>query len=115
MRALVLICGLAFAILNVAAASPAGDDRIRDLERRIDRLERAGADGAWNSLILTIASGAELLAVGGFCAFWARGTGRDPWLWLCAGAVFNFMALIAVWAKHDDDKKKAAKVAEPEL
>ena len=58
-----------------------------------------------------VAPGFEVLALAAFSALWARSTGRDPWLWLAAGLVFNLFALLAMWVKHEGDKE-VAQVAE---
>ncbi len=110
-----LLCWLLGIVVLVTPQLSAGEDtRIRDLEQRVGRLERERSEAASSGNILGVpfASGVEVLAVG---ALWARGTGRDPWLWLAAGIVFNLLALLAVWAKHDEDKKKVAKIPNPEL
>jgi hypothetical protein len=78
------------------------EQRVKNLEQRLQR--DAGTQfQLWNF----VASGFAVLALAAFCALWARSTGRDPWLWLAAGLVFNIFALLAIWSKHEEDKKTA--------
>jgi hypothetical protein len=84
----------------------AQDDRIPKLEQRVKALERRIADdeGLGSSVESYLAPALTLLGIGLFCGLWARSTGRDFWLWLVAGAIFNIFALFAVWVKHEEDK-----------
>ena len=105
-----LVSGLVLAALVTPTPfGTAQDDRIRDLEQRVHKLEKSRDqdDQASSGFGSYLISGLEILGVGAFCALWARSTRRDPWLWLAAGLVFNFFALIAVWIKHEEDKKTA--------
>jgi hypothetical protein len=82
------------------------EQRVKNLEQRLQR-DSGTQFQFWNF----VASGFAVLALAAFCALWARSTGRDPWLWLAAGLVFNVFALLAVWMKHEGDKT-VAQVAE---
>jgi hypothetical protein len=110
MRAVLLPWLVVAAVLTSARNSDAQEGRIRQLEQRVSRLEKGRDldDQALGGFGAYLISGLGILAVGAFCALWARSTRRDPWLWLAAGVVFNFLALIAVWIKHEEDKKAAS-------
>jgi hypothetical protein len=87
----------------------AEDGRLHQIEQRVQDLEQRSQQDAGTQhepWVFTLPA-VQLLAIAAFCALWARGTGRDPWLWLAAGLVFNIFALLAVWSKHEDDKKTA--------
>ena len=74
------------------------------IEKRVEQLEqRTKQDIGPGTYVLP---GLSLVALAVFCALWARSTGRDPWLWLAAGLVFNLFVLFAIWIKHDHDQKK---------
>jgi hypothetical protein len=85
----------------------AQDVRLNQLERRVQALEQGAEENG--SLIRSATSylypGLGVLLMGTFCALWARGTRRDPWLWFVAGLLFNIFALFAILIKHEDDKK----------
>jgi hypothetical protein len=76
--------------------------RVQNLEQRLQR-DAETQYQPWNLM----PAGFAVLALAAFCALWARSTGRDPWLWLAAGLVFNIFALLAIWSKHEEDKKTA--------
>lgn len=105
-------------ILLALAISPsawAQDSRLREMEVRISRLESKRDQGDLiKNLSTLVASGFEVASIALFCGFWARSTGRDFWLWLAAGLVFNVFALLAVWAVYhaqNEAGKKDAKAA----
>jgi hypothetical protein len=104
---IILLPLVAIALTALAPEARAQADRLKRLERRVDALERhIREDGDSRDQAMTyVFPGLEILAVGLFCALWARSTGRDFWLWLMAGIVFNIFALLAVWIKHEEDKK----------
>jgi hypothetical protein len=81
-------------------------DQIEKRLRHLEQISRPNADTRHAASDFVI-PGVAVLALAAFCALWARSTGRDPWLWLAAGLVFNVFALLAVWAKHEGDKKVA--------
>ena len=87
----------------------ADDGRLDQIEKRVQDLEQRSQQDArtqhqpWAYTL----SALELLALATFCALWARSTGRDPWLWLVAGLFFNIFTLVAIWSKHEEDKKTA--------
>jgi hypothetical protein len=96
--------------LTSARNSDAQENRIQELEQRVSRLEKKARDlddQTLGGFAAYLFSGLGILAVGVFCALWARSTRRDPWLWLVAGIAFNIFALIAVAVKHEEDKKAA--------
>lgn len=104
----VFLAAVAIACL-VEGRSAADDRHLDQIEQRVQDLEQRSQQDARTEhqpWVYTLPA-AQLLAIAAFCALWARGTGRDPWLWLVAGLVFNLFALLAVWAKHEDDKKTA--------
>jgi hypothetical protein len=76
--------------------------RVQNLEQRLQR-DAETQYQPWN----LVPAGVAVLALAAFCALWARSTGRDPWLWFAAGLVFNIFALLAIWSKHEEDKKTA--------
>lgn len=102
-----------WAAICIACLLPGGgladEGRLDQVEQRMENLEqRLQRDAGtpfqfWNF----VASGLAVLALAAFCALWARSTGRDPWLWLAAGLVFNIFTLFAIWLKHEEDKKTA--------
>jgi hypothetical protein len=101
------------AVIGIVCLVPvlglAQESRLDQLEKRVQHLEQRNSFG---SAMETYAlSGFSLLGLATFCGLWARSTGRDPWLWFVAGLVFSLFALIAVWAKHEGDKK-AVKAAD---
>ena len=82
----------------------AEESRLDQIEKRVEQLEqRTKQDIGPGTYVLP---GLSLVALAVFCALWARSTGRDPWLWLAAGLVFNVFVLFAIWIKHDHDQKK---------
>jgi hypothetical protein len=103
-------------LVLLSGRSLAREGRLEQLEKRVLRLEQREKqdvgilERAWSSLW----PGFGVLAIAAFCALCARSTGRDPWLWLAGGLVFNIFALLAVWAKNEEDeKKRKEKAAEP--
>jgi hypothetical protein len=87
----------------------AEESRLDQIEKRVEQLEqRTKQDIGPGTYVLP---GLSLVALAVFCALWARGTGRDPWLWLAAGLVFNFFTLFAIWIKHEHDQKKKTRLA----
>ena len=98
--------------MAVAQDVRAQDDRIRKLEQRVKALEQrvSDADSPDSTMGGYLVGAFSVLGIAWFCGLWARSTGRDFWLWLAAGIVFNIFALFAVWLKHDEDKaaKRAA-------
>jgi hypothetical protein len=101
-------------IIGIACLAPsrsaADDGRLERLEKRVQQLEQRGKQAIGPEVYAL--PGFTLFSLALFCALWARSTGRDPWLWLAAGLVFNVFALLAVWSKHEADKKMA-KTADP--
>jgi hypothetical protein len=88
--------------------------RLADLEKRVHDLETKHSRNAESDAAVVV-SVLWMIGCGLFCARWARSTGRDPWLWLGAGLIFNFFALFAVLSKHEEDKKAHAKPPVHEL
>ena len=93
----------------VPSRVPAEEGRLDQIEQRVKNLEQKLQSDAGTQFQLWnfVPSGFAVLALAAFCALWARSTGRDPWLWLAAGLVFNLFALVAIWLKHEEDKKTA--------
>lgn len=82
----------------------AEEGRLDQIEKRVKQLEQRTKQDIGPGMY--VLPGLSLVAIAVYCALWARSTGRDPWLWLSAGLVFNFFTLFAIWIKHDHDQEK---------
>src|SRR5262245_21774027 len=93
------LCGVCLLYVHGSAQ----EGRLEQIERRLSHLEQTARSnaGARHPDSDFVVPGVAVLALAAFCALWARSTGRDPWLWLAAGFVFNVFALLAIWAKHE--------------
>ncbi len=80
-----------------ACAQKTVQERVEDLENRVDQLDR--------SLESKSSIGAVLFLYGVFCALWAQNTGRNPWLWFFTGALFNVITVIVLLVKNSNDRK----------
>ncbi len=78
-------------------------ERIEQLERETQRLD---------SEILNVRShfsryaddgGLVFLLAGAFCALWAKGSGRNPWLWFFMGAIFVPITVLVLLYKNAQD------------
>jgi hypothetical protein len=78
----------------VSGRGVAEEGRLEQLERRVQHLEQSAKQGV--GLGVYALSGFFLLLIGTFSALWARGSGRDPWLWLVAGLLFNVFVFVGV-------------------
>lgn len=119
MRTAILLVWVVLAALCVPRQGWAQEDRLRALERRIARLEgqKSGFVKVLDDLKGILFTVGTALATGAFCAAWARSTGRDPWVWLTAGILFNVFTLLAILSisSKDEEDKKRLKATEPEL
>lgn len=119
MRTATLLVWVILAALCVPRSGWAQEDRLRALEQRVARLEgqRSRFVKALDDLKGALFTVGTALAIGAFCAAWARSTGRDPWVWLAAGILFNVFTLLAILAaaSKDEEAKKGVKATEPEL
>ena len=78
----------------VSGRGVAEEGRLEQLERRVQHLEQSATQGV--GLGVYALSGFFLLLIGTFSALWARSSGRDPWLWLVAGLLFNVFVFVGV-------------------
>jgi hypothetical protein len=99
---------------STPARAQAPSSPIADLEKRVHDLETKHTRHAEGAAAV-VAPVLWMIGCGLFCARWARTTGRDPWLWLGAGLMFNVFTLFAVLSKHEEDKKARAKPPVHEL
>jgi len=96
------------ASLALAPDALAQNDRLKQLEERVQSLEQniqrdhAPSDKTRWDYVVPLIPFPLILAL--FCALWARTTGRDFWLWFVAGLLFNLFALIVLAVKHRQDR-----------
>ena len=104
-------------VLSFPIPIRAQESRVRELEQRVASLERDRARGdVLGTLGGYAASGFWIGSIALYCALWARSTGRDFWLWLAGGLVFNVLALLAIWSTIDAEHKASQKIPPaPEL
>lgn len=96
------------------------EDEIRRLEMRIESAEKAFQENEnlrfrverLESEIENAIDAEEIGAmlvffIGVFCGVWAQNSGRNPWLWLILGIIFNVVALIVLCIKNSRDVFRA--------
>jgi len=80
------------AILALVAALAAGATFAQPLT--------AEETGPVSEGVRTSMPGALAILFGAFCALWAQNTGRNPWLWFFAGAIFNVITVLILLSKN---------------
>ncbi len=97
------------ALIVVAPDVLGQDDRLTQLERRVQKLEQdMRPDHRWNSWTIEqkVAPAIPVLLIALLCGLLARNTGRDFWLWFVVGLLFNCLALIVLWSMGDPAPKE---------
>lgn len=79
-------------------AQDAMENQLRNLEQRVDTLDR-DLKRANNS------AGIVLLLFGAFCALWAQNTNRNPWLWFFLGLFCSVVTVLVVLYKNARDRR----------
>ena len=81
------------------------DNEIGDIQRLKDRIAQLEYTIDTNELKLSKLddfsqqNGLAILFFAIFCAWWAKSTGRNLWLWFFMGLIFNFFTGIAIIVK----------------
>lgn len=91
-------------------------DQLREIERRVDDLQRevdsvnlklTSVEWQIQHLLNSIndsSTGVSLILFGAFCALWAQNTDRNPWLWFFMGLLFSVVTVIVLLVKNSNDQ-----------
>lgn len=107
---LFIFCSLQYEALASETAAQATveelEQTIRSLQIRVNQLEMSQSNNTRNVTKERDSIAAIVALIGIFCAWWAKTTGRNAFVWFVLGVLFHFITAIVVIFKTEPGVKR---------